>query len=87
MKRPFPRLLREVRMSTPSVTADTLALAAEAGLQVARRGARLIEMLVNSHPSRSGRSKVSSKLRGSLLAAWFIFEVTIRYSVGWKTHF
>jgi hypothetical protein len=36
MKRPFPRLLREVRMSTPSVTADTLALAAEAGVQVGR---------------------------------------------------
>ncbi len=34
LKRPAPRLLREVRMSTPSVTADTLALAAEEGLQV-----------------------------------------------------
>ena len=34
MKRPFPRLLREVRMSTPSVMADTLALAVQAGVQV-----------------------------------------------------
>jgi uncharacterized protein len=34
MKRPFPRLLREVRMSTSSVTADTLALAAQAGVRV-----------------------------------------------------
>ena len=34
MKRPFPRLLREVHMSTPSVTADTLALAAQDGVQV-----------------------------------------------------
>lgn len=35
LKRPAPRLLREVRMSTPTVLADTLALAAEDGLRVA----------------------------------------------------
>ena len=35
LKRPAPRLLREVRMSTPHVTADILALAAEEGLKVA----------------------------------------------------
>jgi rSAM/selenodomain-associated transferase 1 len=34
LKRPAPRLLREVRMSTPTVTADTLALAKEEGLRV-----------------------------------------------------
>jgi rSAM/selenodomain-associated transferase 1 len=34
LKRPAPRLLREVRMSTPAVVAATLALAAEEGLQV-----------------------------------------------------
>jgi rSAM/selenodomain-associated transferase 1 len=35
LKRPAPRLLREVRMSTPHVVADTLALAAQEGLRVA----------------------------------------------------
>ncbi len=34
LKRPAPRLLREVQMSTPTVLADTLALAAEEGLCV-----------------------------------------------------
>jgi rSAM/selenodomain-associated transferase 1 len=34
LKRPAPRLLREVRMSTPRVLADTLALAAQEGLRV-----------------------------------------------------
>ena len=34
MKRPVPRLLREVQMSTPRVLSDTLALAGEVGLQV-----------------------------------------------------
>ena len=35
LKRPQPRLLRKVRMSTPHVLRDTLALAHEAGLGVA----------------------------------------------------
>jgi rSAM/selenodomain-associated transferase 1 len=35
LKQPAPRLLREVRMSTPHVTTDTLALAVEEGLRVA----------------------------------------------------
>ncbi len=34
IKRPAPRLLREVRMSTPTVTADTIALAREQGLRL-----------------------------------------------------
>jgi hypothetical protein len=34
LKCPYPRLLREVRMSTPNVTADTLAVAAKENLQV-----------------------------------------------------
>jgi rSAM/selenodomain-associated transferase 1 len=36
LKRPAPRLLREVRMSTPTVMRDTLALAAQAHLTVAQ---------------------------------------------------
>jgi glycosyltransferase A (GT-A) superfamily protein (DUF2064 family) len=35
LKRPAPRLLREVRMSTPHVSSDTVALAVEEGLRVA----------------------------------------------------
>jgi len=35
LRQPAPRLLREVRMSTPHVAADTLALAEEEGLHVA----------------------------------------------------
>src|SRR5215510_5337342 len=34
IKQPVPRLLREVRMSTPTVAADTIALAKEEGLRV-----------------------------------------------------
>ena len=50
-------------------------------VKAARRGARLVEVPVTSHPRRAGRSKVSGTLRGSVLAAWFILGVTIRYSI------
>jgi len=62
LKRPAPRLLREVRMSTSHVTADTLALAAEEGLRVrllpgwydvddARTLTRLVAELANTPDS------------------------------------
>jgi rSAM/selenodomain-associated transferase 1 len=61
VKRPLPRLLREVQMSTPTVTADTLALASEAGMRVellpvwydvddARSLARLVQELITAPP-------------------------------------
>ena len=53
---------------------------AEMMVKAARRGARLIEVPVSYHPRRSGRSKVSGTLRGSVLAAWFILGVTLRYA-------
>jgi glycosyltransferase A (GT-A) superfamily protein (DUF2064 family) len=34
IKKPAPRLLRDVQMSTPTVAADTVAIAHEEGLQV-----------------------------------------------------
>jgi rSAM/selenodomain-associated transferase 1 len=61
IKRPVPRLLREVRMSTSTVTADTLALAEEEGIRVellpvwydvddARSLARLAKELATAPP-------------------------------------
>jgi glycosyltransferase involved in cell wall biosynthesis len=49
-------------------------------VKAARCGARLIEVPVSYHPRRSGRSKVSGTLRGTLLATWFILGVTLRYA-------
>lgn len=41
-------------------------------VKAARRGARLVEVPMTSHPRHTGHSKVSGTLCGSLLAAWFI---------------
>ena len=49
-------------------------------VKAARRGARLVEVPVSFHPRQAGRSKVSGTLRGTVLAAWFILGVTLRYA-------
>ncbi|MEJ2597042.1 MAG: glycosyltransferase family 2 protein [Anaerolineales bacterium] len=55
---------------------------AEMIVKAARCGARICEVPVSYHSRRAGRSKVSGSLRGTLLAAWFILGVTLRYAWG-----
>jgi len=54
-------------------------------VKAARRGARVVEVPVSFHPRRSGRSKVSGTLRGTVLAARYILGVTLRYAA-WLRH-
>jgi len=49
-------------------------------VKAARRNARIVETPVSYHVRRSGRSKVSGTLRGTLLAARYILGVTLRYA-------
>ncbi len=71
-KRPYPKLVRDVTMSTPTVLADTVALALGAGLQVAMLppwydvddAATLSRLLANGHAGRHvkafiGRSQLN----------------------------
>lgn len=45
------------------------------------RSSRILEVPVSWHPRRSGQSKVSGTLRGSLLAGYYILGVTLRYAL------
>jgi len=54
----------------------------EMTVKAARQGLRLLEVPASFHPRRAGQSKVSGTLRGTLLAAWFILGVSIRYAWG-----
>ena len=54
---------------------------AEMLVKAARSGARIVEVPVSYHSRRAGRSKVSGTLRGTMLAAWFILGVTVRYAI------
>jgi glycosyltransferase involved in cell wall biosynthesis len=49
-------------------------------VKAARQGMRIVEVPVGFYPRHSGRSKVSGTLRGTILAAWFILGVTLRYA-------
>lgn len=51
-------------------------------VKAARRGARIVEVPVSYHSRHAGRSKVSGTVRGTLLAAWYILGVTLRYAYG-----
>lgn len=48
----------------------------------ARHGARIVEVPVSYQSRRFGHSKVSGTVRGTILATWFILDVTLRYA--WK---
>ena len=51
-------------------------------VKAARQGSKIAEIPVSYHSRRTGRSNVSGTLKGTLLAAWFILGVTLRYA--WK---
>ena len=51
-------------------------------VKAARQGGKIVEVPVSYHSRRTGRSKVSGTVRGTLLATWFILGVTLRYA--WK---
>ena len=47
----------------------------------ARQGARIVEVPVSWRARRSGSSKVGGTVRGSILAAYHIMRVTLRYAL------
>ena len=52
--------------------------------KAARSGARVVEVPVRYRVRRGGKSKVSGTLRGTVLATYFIFFVTLRYTFSRK---
>jgi glycosyltransferase involved in cell wall biosynthesis len=50
-------------------------------VKAVQNGARIVEVPVSWRRRRAGQSKVSGNLRGSLLAAYYILGVTIRYAI------
>jgi glycosyltransferase involved in cell wall biosynthesis len=49
-------------------------------VKAAQQDARLVEVPVSYYSRQAGRSKVSGTLRGTLLAAWYILGVALRYA-------
>jgi len=55
-------------------------------VKAARRNVRITEIPVSYQNRRAGQSKVSGTLRGTILAAWFIVGVALRYAWGGVTN-
>ncbi len=49
-------------------------------VKAAKRGARIVEVPVSYRSRQAGRSKVSGTVRGTVLAAWYILGVALRYA-------
>lgn len=76
---PYRAIRREVLLSL-DMREMTYGWPTEMTVKAARRGYRIVEVPVSWHRRQEGRSKVSGSLRGTLLAAWYILGVTLRYA-------
>ena len=76
---PF-RSVRRDWLSTLEMCEMTFGWPTEMLVKTARNGGRIVEAPVRYHNRRVGQSKVSGTLRGSILAAWYILSVTLRYA-------
>lgn len=74
------RAIRRELLESLAMQEMTYGWPTEMMVKAARRGARIVEAPVSFHPRRSGKSKVSGTLRGTLLAARYILGVTLRYA-------
>jgi len=74
------RAIRRSLLAELGMREMTFGWPAEMLVKAAKRGARIAEAPVCYQRRRAGRSKVSGTLRGTILAAWFILGVTLRYA-------
>jgi glycosyltransferase involved in cell wall biosynthesis len=74
------RAIRRTLLETLDMREMTYGWPTEMMVKAARRGARIVEVPVSFHNRQAGRSKISGTLRGTILAAWYILGVTLRYA-------
>ncbi|VAW32132.1 hypothetical protein MNBD_CHLOROFLEXI01-2972 [hydrothermal vent metagenome] len=75
------RAIRASSMRQLTMQEMTFGWPTEMMVKVVKGNGRIIEVPVSWHARRSGKSKVSGTLRGSLLAAYYILGVTLKYSL------
>ncbi|MCA9986764.1 MAG: glycosyltransferase family 2 protein [Anaerolineales bacterium] len=75
------RAIRAELYSALALREMTFGWPTEMMVKAAKRRARLVEVPVTWAVRRTGRSKVSGTLRGTILAAYYILGVTLRYAL------
>ena len=74
------RALRADLMRELNMQEMTFGWPTEMMVKTAWAGGRIVEVPVSWHVRRSGESKVSGTLKGSILAGYYILGVTLRYA-------
>ena len=76
------RAIRKDLLDSLEMSEMTFGWPTEMMVKCARRDEQILEVPVSWHLRRSGKSKVSGTIRGSILAAYYILGVTFRYAFG-----
>ena len=74
------RAIRADLLSELQMCEMTFGWPTEMTVKALKREARVVEVPVSWHQRRSGKSKVSGTLHGSILAAWHILSVILKYA-------
>jgi glycosyltransferase involved in cell wall biosynthesis len=74
------RAIRRKLLTSLAMREMTFGWPTEMTVKAARRQARIVEVPVSWLPRRAGRSKISGTLKGTILAAYYIFGVTVKYA-------
>lgn len=74
------RAIRQPLLARLEMREMTFGWPTEMIVKAARQGARIVEAPVSYRRRRAGHSKVSGTLRGTVLAAWYILGVAVRYA-------
>ncbi len=75
------RAIRAATMHQLDMREMTFGWPTEMMVKVAKGNGRIREVPVSWHVRRSGESKVSGTLRGSILAGYYILGVTLKYAI------
>ena len=75
------RAIRRDLLQSLSMREMTFGWTTEMTVKAARQKTRIVEVPVSWLPRRAGKSKISGTVRGTILAAYYIFGVTLRYAL------
>ena len=74
------RAIRRDLLETLAMGEMTFGWPTEMTVKAARQQARIVEVPVSWLPRRSGQSKISGTVKGTILAAYYILGVTLKYA-------
>jgi glycosyltransferase involved in cell wall biosynthesis len=74
------RAIRRELLESLAMREMTFGWPTEMTVKAVRRQARIAEVPVSWHPRYAGTSKISGTVKGTILAVYYIFGVTVRYA-------